>query len=416
MPWRSVDVSEQRVRFVVRAVDGREPLARLCREFGISRPTGYVWRRRYEQTRTVTALVERSRRPHRTPGRTPEGTEQQVVALREQTGWGAKKLHVVLRDEQGIHVPVRTIHRILERHDLIAEDVHGPAPKTFERSEPNQLWQMDTKGKYPLKGGECHPLTIEDDHSRYLVGLHALSALTAELAYASLVATFREYGLPEAMLMDHGSLWWATTNGWGLTWLSVRLIEQGIRLYYGRVRHPQTQGKVERLHRTLGEELRRCGVPERIEQWPGVLEEFRQSYNHRRPHEALGMQRPADRYRPSRRAYQERPRDWEYPEGSEVRPLNTQGSLAEGRQRLFVCQALAERRVRVERFDGKLLVSYRHMYIREIDLASGQSRPLVIERTRDAAIAAEQVPPVALRAPSGTCSDPNPHPEEHSQV
>lgn len=132
----------------------------------------------------------------------------------------------------------------------------------------------------------------------------------------------------------------------GLTWLWVRLIEQGIRLLYGRVCHPQTQGKVERFHRTLGGALRHRGVPERIQDWPLALHKFQYSYNYRRPHEALGMQRPAEHYRPSPRAYRERPPEWEYPEGSEVQRLNMQGSLVQGQQRWFVCKALAGQRVR----------------------------------------------------------------------
>ena len=416
MPWKTVGVDEQRMQFVIRVVSGKEALAGLCREFGISRPTGYLWRARYEQAGSLTGLGEQSRRPHRSPTRTAEWKERRVVALRQETGWGAKKLHVTLRDEQGIGVPVRTIHRILERHGLVQEDAHAPAPGRFERSEANQLWQMDSKGKYPLPQGECHPLSILDDHSRYAVGLYALGELTTAQAYPCLVETFRCYGLPQAMLMDRGSLWWSASNGWGLTWLSVRLIEQGIRLLYGRVCHPQTQGKVERFHRTLGAAMRHRGVPERLADWHPALAEFRWSYNERRPHEALGMQRPAQRYRPSPRPYQERPAEWDYPVGSEVKRLNTQGSLEDGGQRWFVCQALASQFVRIERFDGKLLVSYRHMYIREIDTEHGCTRPLVVARQEGAAASAEWAPPVALRAPSGSNSAPKQDSEENPEV
>jgi transposase InsO family protein len=339
-------------------------------------------------------LAEHSRRPRRSPGRTTAWKEKRVVASRQQTGWGAKKLRVLLRDEEQVVLPVRTIHRILERHELIRALSHGAAPQRFERSAPNELWQMDSKGKYPLSDGACHALSILDDHSRYAVGLYALPQLTAAQAYPCLVQTFRSYGVPQAMLMDHGSLWWATTNGWGLTRLSLRLIEQGIRLLYGRVAHPQTQGKVERFHRTLGEALRHRGVPEKFAAWPAALAEFQQSYNERRPHEALHMQRPAERYGPSARKYQEQVRPWEYAAGSDVRRLNGAGSVSDAGRRWFVCAALADQYVRVERFDGKLLVSYRNMYIREIDLARERTRPLVVERRADGETAA-----VALRAP-----------------
>jgi len=409
MGWKRTNVSEQRMQFVIRASSGQEKMAALCREFGISRPTGYLWRHRYQQAQSFTALLERSRRPHRSPQQTQEWKEERVVDLRQQTGWGAKKLRVLLRDEEQLPLPVRTIHRILERRGLIAEGVHGPAPTRFERSRPNELWQMDSKGKYPLRDGACHPLSIIDDHSRFAVGLYALRELRIAEAHPYLVETFERYGVPEALLMDRGTLWWSPSNGWSLTKLSVRLIEQGIRLIYGRVCHPQTQGKVERFHRTLGAAMRHRGVPQWFAEWQPALGKFQQDYNQRRPHEALAMQRPADRYRPSQQAYQAQPVEWEYPEGSEVRQLNSKGEWGEGGVRCFVCEALAGARVRVERFERKLLVSYRHMYVREIDLQTGQNRPLVAKRNEGAGVAAEWTPPVALRAPSGVHSAP---PEE----
>lgn len=395
MPWRTTSLRDERIQFVIRAQGKREALAQLCREFGISRPTGYLWLRRYEKTRTLSAIREQSRRPHRSPRRTAVDTEQQVVALRRQTGWGAKKLRILLREQAAMQLPVRTIHRILARHDLIASPEPGAAPGRFERSEPNQLWQMDSKAKYTLADGECHALAIVDDHSRYLVGLHALSALVIAQAHPCLVETFRCYGLPQAMLMDHGSLWWSTTNGWGLTSLSIRLIEQDITLLYGRVAHPQTQGKVERLNGTVGSELRYHGVPRYLRECPAALAKMRETYNHQRPHEALGMQRPAQRYRPSTRAYQEQPRAWDYPPGSEVRRLDAGGMLSAAGRRWFVCEALAGQRVCVERFDEKLLVSYRDMYIREIDPIGEKTQALVAPRAAFAKSATG-----ALRAPS----------------
>jgi transposase InsO family protein len=308
----------------------------------------------------------------------------------------------VLRDEQGRRVPVRTIQRILERRGLVSEAAHAPALQRFERSAPNELWQVDTQGRYPQPERECHPLSLLDDHSRYLVGLYALPALTITLAWPCLVETFRQHGVPQGMLMDRGALWWSEHHGWSLTWLSVQLIEQGIGLHYGRVRHPQTQGKVERFHRTLGAEVRHHGLPAVWNQWPGLLAAIQQDYNQRRPHEALGMRRPCELYQPS-------PRAWEYPPGSEVKRLNSQGMLEDGGRRWFVCWALAGRWVRVERVDAKLLVSYRHMYIREIDPQRECTRPLVIRRKeatapKPAADAARGFgePPVALRAPSGS--------------
>jgi transposase InsO family protein len=380
MPWRRTDVDEERVKFVVRAASGKEGMTALCREFGVSRPTGYRWWRRFQQAGSATAMVERSRRPGHSPSQTVVEKEERVVALRRQHAWGAKKLEVLLREE-GTPLTVITINRILKRRGLVRKkDSHPPALQRFERAAPNELWQMDGKGEY--RGGEatCHPLSILDDHSRYAVGLYGLRAFTADEIYPCVVRTFERYGVPEAMLMDHGSVWWGSKNGYGLTWLSVRLIEQGIGLIYGRVHHPQTQGKVERFHRTLDEAVRYRGKPKRLAEWSETLEEFRRVYNEQRPHEALGMQRPAERYRASARSYQAEPREWEYPEGSTVGRLNQNGCLHWEGRNWYVCEALAGRRVQVEKVGELLLISYRHMYVREIDRRQGCTRALVRRR------------------------------------
>lgn len=396
MPWARTDVGSERVKFVVRAASGRERMTALCREFGISRPTGYRWRRRFEQAGSISGVVERSRRPQCSPSQTGPEKEARVVELRREYGWGAKKIEVLL-EEEASPLTVRTINRILKRRGLIAKkDSNAPALERFERAAPNELWQMDGKGQYRTPEGTCFPLSILDDHSRYAVGLYSLPEFTAERVHPCLVHTFERYGVPEAMLMDHGTVWWGTRNGYGLTWLSVRLIEQGIRLHYGRVHHPQTQGKVERFHRTLEEAIRHRGKPQRMAEWPGALEEFRQVYNERRPHEGLGMKRPVERYRASTRSYQTHPREWEYPEGSLVRRLDAAGCLSWEGQRWFVCEALAERRVQVERVKDLLLVSYRHMYVREIDRPRRRTGPLVMPRDVDR----------ALRSPSGLPTSP----------
>lgn len=380
MPWRRADVSEQRIKFVVRAASGKEPMATLCREFGISRPTGYRWRRRFTESGSARAFIERSRRPQHSPRQTATAKEERVVALRRKYAWGAKKLEVLLREE-GTALTAITINRILQRRGMVrSKDSHPPALQRFERSAPNELWQMDGKGEYRGAEATCYPLSILDDHSRYAVGLYGLRAFTAEQVYPCLVRSFERYGLPEAMLMDHGSIWWGAKNGYGLTWISVRLIEQGIGLLYGRVHHPQTQGKVERFHRTLDEALRYRGKPKGLEEWREALEEFRRIYNEERPHEALQMQRPAERYRISTRSYQGQPREWEYPPGSVVRRLNHNGWVRWEGRNWFVCEALAGRRVRVETAGELLVVSYRHMYVREIDRRRGCTRALVRRR------------------------------------
>ena len=247
MPWKTMEVREQRVRFVVAASRQEKPFCQLCQEFGISRPTGYAWLGRYQQ-HGIEGIREQSRRPQRSPRQTAGELERQVVQYRlRYPDWGARKLRVVLGRE-GVVLTRSTIHRILLRYDLVREDERRTeAVRRFEREHPNQLWQMDFKGP---KGwpGSVGPLSVLDDHSRYVVMLKALGSTRRVSVQEQLEQAFRDCGVPEAMLMDHGVPWWSARSPSGFTHLSVWLMKQGIELCWSGIRHPQTQGKVERFH------------------------------------------------------------------------------------------------------------------------------------------------------------------------
>ncbi len=377
MPWATTSVIDQRIRFVIRASQDSVNMSALCREFGISRPTGYLWLDRCREAGSISGVFEHSRRPYHSPSRTPQRLEERVVALRQEFGWGAKKIRVLLLRE-GVDMKIATINRILKRKNLIHPyDSHRPAVKRFERERPNQLWQMDFKGDYPSDKGRCYPLSVIDDHSRYAIGLYALSGQDTITVRDCLVKAFEACGVPHAMLMDHGIPWWSTSNNHGLTRLAVGLIDQGIKLYFSGFRHPQTQGKVERFHRTLSESIRHKGRPNTLSGWKQTLKSFLHEYNHIRPHEALQMATPSEYYQPSQKTYNPNPRGWKYPEGSVVERLNTRGWLGKSRTRYFVSEALAEKEVRVERIGNKLIVSYRHMYIREIETETGMTKSLL---------------------------------------
>src|SRR5271154_4687300 len=261
MAWNMVDVEQQRIRFVVAASQGEKPLQQLCQEFGISRPTGYAWRERYRQ-QGLAGMVERRRRPHRSPQRTVREREQAVMAMRQRfPDWGARKLQVLLA-RQGVALPASTIHRILLRHHLVqAEDRHPQAVHRFERAQPNELWQMDFKS--PV-GWDTHvgPLSVQDDHSRYMTVLGETKSTRAELVREQLEAGFGRCGVPQAMLMDHGTPWWNVNSAGGITWLAIWLMKQGIGLHWSGLRHPQTQGKVERFHGSLQRSMRLRGLPQ----------------------------------------------------------------------------------------------------------------------------------------------------------
>jgi transposase InsO family protein len=367
---------DQRVEFVLRAKEGKESVAGLCRDYGISRPTGYLWLQRY-QVGSVSGLAEHSRRPLHSPQRTGEEVEAAVLALRDKTGWGGPKIAKVL-EQRGLRIASATAQRILKRCGRVVPPKVAKTKLRFAREQCNELAQMDFKGEYTLPRGKCYPLSLLDDCSRYLHGLWPLSSTGGAGVKQTLEAYFREQGVPLSLLMDHGTPWFSTTNQQGLTWVAVWLLKQGVILRYSGVGHPQTQGKVERFHQTLKRRTRHRGEPTSMGEWVRWAIEFRHEYNFERPHESLDNKTPGEIYQAvNLRAYQEQPRDWEYT-GGVVKRLNTQGLLYYRQQTHFVSEALASERVRVDELEGKLLVTFRHMTVREIELRTGKSRAVLL--------------------------------------
>ena len=377
MPWRTESIMDQRVEFVLRARQEAETISELCREYEISRPTGYLWLKRYRAVGSITGLAEHSRRPWHSPQRTAAAIVAAVVALRDETGWGGPKIAKVL-ERRGLQVAPATAQRILKRAGRVQKPAVEKTSTRFARAECNELTQMDFKGEYTLPLGKCYPLSLLDDCSRYLHALWPLGSTSAAGVKQSLEGHFRAHGVPLSILMDHGTPWFGTTNQHGLTWLSVWLLKQGVILRYSGVGHPQTQGKVERFHRTLKARTKQRGVPTTMGEWQRWAVAFRQEYNHERPHEALAMKTPAEVYQAvNLRPYQESAPEWEYTGGT-VKCLDNQGKLYYRQQQYFVCEALATEPVRVDELDGKLLVTFRHMTVREIELRTGKSTPVLL--------------------------------------
>jgi len=364
MAWGTVNVDEQRMRFVVAASRGEKSFRELCAEFDISRPTGYEWLRRYRAS-GIAGVAERSRRPHHSPERTPAEIEQRVMELRQQRpDWGARKLQVLLAQE-GQHLPVITVHRILQRRGLVRpQDRFRIAMQRFARGAPNQLWQMDFKSPIGWQA-PVGPLSLLDDHSRYAIALQQTGSTRAEGVKRCVEVAFERCGVPEEMLMDHGTPWWNMKAASGATWLTVWLMKQGIALHWSGYRHPQTQGKVERFHGTLKAAMQRRGANGAdAQKW---LDEFREEYNHERPHEALGMKTPAAVWKRSEKKYQAEPKRWEYEQGAEVRKVGEQGQLSVKGRRWEISRALAGEWVELVRIEQRILVYYCRSLVRELD-------------------------------------------------
>jgi transposase InsO family protein len=377
MTWGKINVTQRRMEFVVRASSGQEAVRALCREFEISPQTGYKWLNRYRAAGTLVAIHEHSRRPLHSPRQTAAGIETRVVEQRQQRpDWGARKLKIML-EKEGVYLPAVTIHRILLRHGLVRErDRHRPATRRFEREAPNQLWQMDYKGLPDAIARQVMPLSILDDHSRYLVGLQALPNTGADPLLKYLAGVLERNGVPEAMLMDHGTPWWNTQSRWGLTRVSVWLMKQNIELIHSGIRHPQTQGKVESSHRALERQLQLRGWPAEGS-WAEWLHGFAEEWNHLRPHEALGYHTPAQCWQPSLRSLDPQPKRFEYEASAHLCRVREHGQINFQGRTFTAPQALAGEYVALEYVEGdRFAVRYRKTLIRELDLKSGRSTAL----------------------------------------
>jgi transposase InsO family protein len=257
--------------------------------------------------------------------------EAKVLAVRDANpAWGARKIRTRLEALNGSEVPAgSTIHAILRRHgrvNLSESSKHQPWQR-FEREAANQLWQMDFKGHFALGNGQrCHPLGMVDDHSRFALCLQACRNEQGETVQQQLTVTFRRYGLPEAMLMDNGAPWGSDRDHLH-TVLTVWLLRLGVGVRHGRPWHPETQGKQERFHRSLKAEVLAGPVFGDFAKVQTRFDQWRQVYNHERPHQALGMAVPASRYQVSPRTFPEVLPAIEYSPGDIVRKVQDQGRI-----------------------------------------------------------------------------------------
>ena len=378
MPWTEVSVMSQRLEFVSLAQREGNNMRELCRRFGVSPSTGYKWLRRFSDG-GAAAMVDQPRRPHHSPQRTPLEVEQVVLAVRDaHPAWGARKLRAWLLARSHEHLPSpSTITAILQRQGR-TDPVEGRKHKTwqrFERQAPNQLWQMDFKGHFPLSTGRCHPLTVLDDHSRFALGLEACPDETAKTVQQRLTTIFRCYGLPDRMVMDNGSPW-GSDEDHRYTPLTVWLLRLGIAVSHGRPYHPQTQGKDERFHRTLKAEVLQGRTFVDLTQCQRTFDPWRTLYNLERPHEALGMAVPASRYQVSSRSFPETLPPVEYGPDDLVRRAGDRGRISVFGREFKVGRAFKGLPValRPTADDGTFNVFFMTYNIAQINLSQGAKR------------------------------------------
>jgi len=353
MPLRERTIVDIREEMALAALDGS--ISEVAAAFGVSRPTVRLWRDRY-RAEGRSALRDRSHAPRGCPHRTAEAIEALIVAERKRWGWGSKKLLARLRERYpDLSLPGRsTADAILSRHGLVVPHkrersrLARPAIGRYRANDPGELTTIDYKGHFRLRNGRyCYPLTLMDSVSRYLLACEALASTQFRHAWPVIERVFREHGLPQAVQSDNGPPF-GTANGYSR--MSVMLMSLGVQPVFSRPGRPQDNGCHERMHRELKADiLQHRGWTHREQQ--NCFNRFRHDYNVERPHEGIGQDRPARRFRSSPRGYPHKPRRPEYAEHWEKRKVTTAGTFSWRGKIVFLSESFAGQTIALEPID-----------------------------------------------------------------
>lgn len=373
MSWGAKTVEKLREEFVLAAKNCNN-FAALCREFRISRKTGYKWKSRASVDEPLSdRFINRSTAPKNVANKTSSETETLILKCREENpAWGGKTIRKVLENSGVENLPcVKTCNNILKRNSCIDPDEslkHKPYQR-FEREKCNELWQTDFKGDFALlDGSRCYPLTILDDHSRFSILIEAKPDSCG--VRDSFKLAFLSYGMPDSILSDNGSQFAGLRGGY--TGFERWLMDYDILPIHGRIMHPQTQGKIERFHRTMKQELLKYHRFADLADVDMHLQNWRRKYNEIRPHEALGLKTPAQVYVPSSREYRDKPDKFEFSGVYPVRKVNNHGYLRFEPVQIYLSDTMANTylEIRPGDDDNTFVVFYRNFKIAVIDAAS----------------------------------------------
>jgi transposase InsO family protein len=378
MPWKETSCMKERVKFVILAKERRMPLAALCNLFGISRETGYKWLNRYE-LQGLEGLKDISRKPHSNSRSTSKEVTEAIIGLRhEHPLWGAKKLAILLRERRPeLKIPsISTMSEILDRNGLVKKRRSRRRFETNTKPDlsittSNDVWCTDFKGHFLVGDGQrCHPLTLTDAHSRYLLCCESLPSEHIDLVREIYEGIFRDFGLPKIILSDNGSPFASRAPG-GLTRLSAWWVKLGItpvRIVPG---HPEQNGRHERMHRTL-KAATAYPAQSSLKAQQKAFNSFKDEYNTLRPHEALGQMRPAELYQSSSRPFPEKIGDPSYPANFDIRNVRQNGEIKWKGKRLFISEVLMKESIGLEEVaDETRLIYFCHLPIALLDERKG---------------------------------------------
>jgi len=383
MPWKNATIMDERIRFVARLLEG-EQMASLCREFGISRKTGYKIFDRYKEC-GLEAIADRPRRPYRYGNQLPQQIEAAIINLkREKPHWGARKIHEKLLRlfTPEVRVPANsTIHAVLDRNGLVVRKRRHRTGKAQGTSlslgqVPNELWCTDYKGEFMMGDQKyCYPLTVTDHASRYLLLCEALESTKEVLAITAFERLFKERGLPIAIRSDNGVPFAAPNGLFNLSKLSVWWLRLGITIERIKPGHPQQNGRHERMHLTLKKEATRPPGLNCLQQ-QAKFDDFIAEFNNERPHEALDMKCPGEVYQPATRIYTGLS-DVSYPFHDRTMHVMNCGRLCWHRKKINISSALCGQPLGLKEVDdGIWLVSFMDYDLGYIDLEERSLQPL----------------------------------------
>lgn len=372
---------EERMKFVARVLDG-EMMSRICRDFGISRKTGYKIWNRYQQS-GLEAFNDRNRRPVRYANQLPLQLENSIVRLKqEKPNWGARKiLELLHRRYPDIKPPAKsTVHAVLDRHGFVKRKKRSRnkatgTPLSVAR-QPNDLWCADYKGQFLLGNKRyCYPLTITDQASRFLLACEALESTREPYAFTVFESVFRQYGLPKAIRTDNGVPFASPNALFNLSKLSVWWLRLGIDIERIKPGNPQQNGRHERMHKTLKKEATRPSGQNSLQQ-QAKFDDFAEEFNTERPHEALHMKIPCEIYRPSPRPYRGLS-DPEYPFHDQVITVTHCGRICFQCKKINFSVVFAGQTVGIKEVDDDIwLVSFMQYDLGYFDLEGGRFEPL----------------------------------------
>jgi transposase InsO family protein len=358
MALRARTIVDQRIA-AVKLVESGVAVSEVAQLSGVSRQAVYNWIEQYRAD-PEAGLNDRSRRPHNSPTRTDEAIEQRIIDERKRWEFGSKKILRRLQDAEPDTTwpPRSTIDAILKRAGLVRgrktvrrRFAPAAARRTYEASAAGEVMTADYKGQFRLRNGSyCYPLLVADPVSRYLLACDAYTRISLEQTWATFVRVFREHGLPNILHTDNGTPFGTSGHGRFST-ISVRLMKYGVQPVYSRPGHPQDNGRHERLNRTLLEST----VIDPAYSHAGqqiLFDEFRRMFNHERPHESLGQDRPVSRHRRSPRAFPRREPLIEYEPHFETRMVGRKGYINWMGERVYFSDAFAGETVGFERIDS----------------------------------------------------------------